>query len=104
MCFDFIDGPAHVLVHRSSLHTTNADDMELTKIGGFELVPCPNRYSVKGSLIQMSVEDSVFTTTRHDNQIALSREDRKFLEIIEREACKNSKGNMEMPLPFRQEE
>lgn len=52
----------------------------------------------------MSVEDNVFTATRYDNQVAPSREDRKFLEIMEREVCKNSKGNLEMPLPFRQEE
>lgn len=50
MCFDFIDGPAHMFINRTSLHITNADDVELTKIGGYELVPCPNRFSVKGSL------------------------------------------------------
>ena len=104
VCLDLIDGPAHVLVHRISLHATNADDSELTKIDGYELVPWPNKFTVKGSLAQTSVEDNVFATTRHDNQVALSREDRKFLEIMERDVHKNSKGNLEMPLPFRQEE
>ena len=47
--------------------------------------------------------NSIFTTTRNDNEPSLSHEDRAFLEIMERGIHKNASGNWEMPLPFRDE-
>ena len=44
--------------------------------------------------------DSIFKTTRSDNEPSLSRKDHAFLEIIEMGIHKNASGNWEMPLPF----
>ena len=101
MCLDFANGPAHVLTRR----TTLSDDREKLQETGdesYELVPCPNQLKVTDTLLERT-PDSIFETTRSDNEPSLSREDRRFLEIMEKGIHKNESGNWEMPLPFRNE-
>ena len=45
-------------------------------------------------------ESDVFRNTQEDNDISLSCEDRRFLEIMEVNIHRNDHGNWEMPLPF----
>ena len=66
------------------------------------VVPCPNQIKVTDPLLERATDD-IFRKTRDDNEPGLSREDRKFLEILDRGIHKNAKGNWEMPLPFRNE-
>ena len=47
------------------------------------------------------IAPGVFRTTPHENEVSLSQEDRRFLDIMKRAAHKNELGNWEMPLPFR---
>ena len=69
----------------------------------YELVPCPNQLRVKESFTERDqrTEGDVFRTTREDNDVSLSCEDRKFLEIMGANIHKNDHGKWEMPLPFR---
>ena len=46
----------------------------------------------------------MFITSREDNDVSLSCEDRKFLDIMETGVHKNEQGNWEMPLPFRRKD
>ena len=42
----------------------------------------------------------VYSVTENDNDVGLSIEDRRFMEILEKGIHKNKLGNWEMPLPF----
>jgi len=99
MCLDFPSGPAHVLTRLTSLSAA-AERIRETGDKNYELVPCPNQFKVEDPILE-HVTDSIFKTTRSDNEPSLSREDRLFLEIIEAGIHKNESGNWEMPLPFR---
>ena len=101
MCLDFASGPAHVLTRLTSLSTVTEKEPE-TGSRIYELVPCPNQIKVTDPLFERATDD-IFRKTRGDNEPGLSCEDRKFLEIMDRGIHKNSKGNWEMPLPFRNE-
>ena len=101
MCLDFASGPAHVLTRLTSLTTVTEKELE-TGSRIYELVPCPNQIKVTDPLFERATDD-IFRKTRGDNEPGLSCEDRKFLEIMDRGIHKNSKGNWEMPLPFRNE-
>ena len=101
MCLDFASGPAHVLTRLTSLSTVTEKEPE-TGSRIYELVPCPNQIKVTDPLFDRATDD-IFRKTRGDNEPGLSCEDRKFLEIMDRGIHKNSKGNWEMPLPFRNE-
>ena len=101
MCLDFASGPAHVLTRLTSLSTVTEKEPE-TGSRIYELVPCPNQIEVTDPLFERATDD-IFRKTRGDNEPGLSCEDRKFLEIMDRGIHKNSKGNWEMPLPFRNE-
>lgn len=99
MCLDFPSGPAHVLTRLTSLSTATEKNRE-TGDEGYELVPCPNQFKVEDPILERAT-DSIFKTTRSDNEPSLSCEDGLFLEIIETGIHKNESGNWEMPLPFR---
>lgn len=99
MCLDFPGGPAHILARLTNL-STNAWREQETGDRSYELVPCPNQFKVTDPPLERAA-DSIFKTTRSDNEPSLSREDRAFLEIMERGIRKNASGNWEMPLPFR---
>ena len=99
MCLDFPSGPAHVLTRLTSLSTATEKNRE-TGDESYELVPCPNQFKVEDPILERAT-DSIFKTTRSDNEPSLSCEDRLFLEIKETGIHKNESGNWEMPLPFR---
>ena len=99
MCLDFPSGPAHVLTRLTSLSTARERNQE-TGDKSYELVPCPNQFKVEDPILER-VTDSIFKTTRSDNEPSLSCDDRLFLEIIETGIHNNESGNWEMPLPFR---
>ena len=46
----------------------------------------------------------MFIISQEDNDVSLSCEDRKFLDIMETGVHKNEQGNWEMPLPFRRKD
>ena len=69
-----------------------------------EFIPCPNYFKVNeyhNACNQRKVEENVFYTSPDDNDVSLSCDDRKFLEIMDREIHKNETGNWELPLPFK---
>ena len=101
MCLDLASGPTHVRTRLTHSFTGTRKE-HATRDGDYELVPCPNQFKVTDSLLER-VTDGVFSTTQSDNEPSLSREDRKFLEIMERGVRKNARGNWEIPLPFRDE-
>ena len=105
MCLDLAGGPKHVLVRRTSLLPANLNHPKrrMEEPQRYELVPCPNQLRVKESFTErdQGAESDIFRTTREDNDVSLSCEDRRFLEIMEANVHKNDRGNWEMPLPFR---
>ena len=101
LCLDFPNGPAHVLTRLTSLSTDSRRKQE-GEGKCYELVPCPNQFKVTDPPLERAA-DGVFKTTRHDNEPSLSLEDRTFLEIMDKGIHKNTSGNWEMPLPFRDE-
>ena len=86
---------------RTSLFAANSREMS-TETNNYEFLPCPNQFKVKDSFLEKkkTLTDDVFTTSREDNDVSLSCEDRKFLDIMETSVHKNEQGNWEMPLPF----
>ena len=94
-----------MLVRHTSLLTANPINLgrRVAQPERYELVPCPNRLRVKESFAEweQGAENDIFRVTREDNEVSLSCEDRKFLEIMETNIHKNDQGNWEMPLPFR---
>ncbi|XP_015756454.1 PREDICTED: uncharacterized protein LOC107335914 [Acropora digitifera] len=105
MCLDLAGGPTHALVRRTSLLPGNFINSKrrIVEPQYYELVPCPKQLRVKESFNErdQGTEGDIFGTTREDNVVSLSCEDRKFLEIMEANFHKNDHGNWEMPLPFR---
>ena len=108
MCLDLVGGPAHVLVRRTSLLSAcfTSSKRRMVEPQRYELVPCPNQLRVKESFSKQDqgTESDIFRVTREDNDVSLSCEDRRFLEIMEANIHKNDYGNWEMPLPFRHKE
>ena len=108
MCLDLAGGPAHVLVRRTSLLPVSPINAKRRMVEPqcYELVPCPNQLRVKENFTDrdQGTESDVFQTTREDNDVSLSCEDRRFLEIMEANVHRNDHGNWEMPLPFRRED
>ena len=105
MCLDIVGGRAHVLACRTSLLSANNGEpwKKHMEPEHYELIPCPNQFRIKESLPERrgDPENDIFRTTREDNDVSLSCEDRKFIEIMETGINKNDSGNWEMPLPFR---
>ena len=105
MCLDIVGGPAHVLACRTSLLSANNGEpwKKHMEPEHYELIPCPNQFRIKESFSERreDPENDIFRTTREDNDVSLSCEDRKFIEIMETGINKNDSGNWEMPLPFR---
>ena len=110
MCLDRVGGPVHV----SACHTTleevqpgNASSTDMNDVAPAEAVPCTNYFKVKEDHEVCPTEklsqDEIYCITSEDNEAALSREDRQFLDIAKKGIHKNDSGNWEMPLPFRSE-
>ena len=110
MCLDRVGGPVHV----SACHTTleevqpsNASSTDMNDVAPAEAVPCTNYFKVKEDHevcpTEKESQDEIYCITSEDNEAALSREDRQFLDIAKKGIHKNDSGNWEMPLPFRSE-
>ena len=101
MCLDLVGGPVHVRACRTSLLAAGPGEKS-TETNNYEFLPCPNQFTVKESFLEQKrdITDNVFITSREDNDVNLSCEDRKFLDIMETGVHKNEQGNWEMPLPF----
>ena len=97
MCLDLAGGPAHVLVRRASLLPVSPINAKRRMVEPqcYEFVPCPNQLQVKDSFTERDrgTESDVFRTTREDNDVSLSCEDRRFLEIMEANVHRNDHGN-----------
>ena len=108
-CLDRVGGPVHVSAYRTALEKDQPRSMSSANVDGVspvETVSCPNYFKVKESHERSFNEnqDDVYHTTPEDNDVALSREDRQFLKIVEEGIHKDALGNWEMPLPFRTED
>lgn len=62
---------------------------------------CPNNFIVKDTP-RRPAEWDVFQRTNDDEKIAPSIEDRCFLQIMDREVCKDEENSWVAPLPFKQ--
>ena len=122
-CLDLKDGPIHVHAKRTSVVTDSEVDVASTgdlipfnltthvartgvnKGAEYEIVTCPNTMNFFESFTESSdaknTAEDVYRVTQNDNDVGLSIEDRRFMEIMEKGIHKNKFGNWEMPLPFR---
>lgn len=106
MCLNYLNGPVHIEARRTSTTSSSSNEAHVaaaptsTKVDGVEyyVVPCPNQMKITDSV----TGSNVFCSTPLDNEVSLSIEDRKFIEMMEKQIRKNSTGHWEMPLPFRQ--
>ena len=68
------------------------------------MIRCPSKLELRESYYEHSevalAKEDVYRATGSDNDVGLSIEDRRFMEIMENGIHKNSQGNWEMPLPF----
>ena len=122
-CLDLEDEPIHVQAKRTSVVTgrdvglASTDDLipfnltthvartGVNKGAEYEIVTCPNTMNFFDSLIESSdtknTAEDVYRITQNDNDVGLSIEDRRFMEIMEKGIHKIKLGNWEMSLPFR---
>ncbi|KAK3749126.1 hypothetical protein QZH41_001121 [Actinostola sp. cb2023] len=117
-CLDHVNGPVHIQARQTkvsgekekSMNVIHTDNQGEPSLDGeeYDIIPCPNKVKLTDSLTQRytaSLKDDVFHTERSDNEVILSCEDRKFLEIMKDGIHKNDdSGNWEMPLPFRRQD
>ncbi|KAK3743580.1 hypothetical protein QZH41_001384 [Actinostola sp. cb2023] len=116
-CLDHVNGPVHIQARQTKVSGEKEKSMNVIQTGNqgepspdgeeYDIIPCPNKIKLTDSLTQRyteSLKDDVFHTERSDNEVSLSCEDRKFLEIMEDGIHKNDSGNWEMPLPFRRQD
>lgn len=70
----------------------------------YETVPCTNHFKIKGEYSEHHKRKengyNIFCTS-DDNEVSVSWEDRRFMDIMECGIHKNDSGNWEMALPFR---
>ena len=83
-----------------------ADSWEKSmETNNYKFLPCPNQFTVKESFLEQKRDlTDVFIRSQEDNNVGLSCEDHKLLDIIETGVHKNEQGNWEMPLPFRRKD
>jgi hypothetical protein len=101
-----LNGPVHIGSRKKNVVPDNSDeshkreDSTSVKVDGVEyyVVPCPNQLKITDSV----TGSNVFCSTPLDNEISLSIEDRRFLEVKEKQIHKNSTPHWGMPLPFLQ--
>ena len=102
-CLDLTDGPIHVRARRTCV--VNGAFAGANTEAEFEIIRCPNKLELRESYDEhgevTSTKEDVYRTTGSDNDVGLSIEDRRFIEIMENGIHKNAQGNWEMPLPFR---
>jgi hypothetical protein len=67
--------------------------------------PCPSNVTFKERPCIPEIEligNSVFQTTNQDDQHGLSMDDKMFLSMMDREFCRNDRGEWVAQLPFRE--
>lgn len=73
----------------------------------YETIPCTNNFKIKGEYSEHHKRKengyNIFCTS-DDNEVSVSWEDHRFMDIMERGIHKNDSGNWEMPLPFRSDD
>ena len=67
----------------------------------FTFTACPNYLMVKEILGKKRIINNIYHTSSNNNEVTLSIEDRRFVDIIEKGIHKNEFGNWQLPLPFR---
>ena len=101
-CLDPTDGPIHN-------HTRRTCTAHGTCIGAnteeeFQIIRCPNKLDLRESYDERSKttsdKENMYHATSRDNDVGLSVEDRRFMDIMENGIHKNTQGNREMPLLF----
>lgn len=102
-CLDLTDEAIHVRTKRTCvLHEPFNERNSGTD---FEIIRCPNKFELRESYDDNNnvtpAKEDVYRTTNTDEDVGLSIEDRKFIDIMENGIHKNTQGNWEMPLPFR---
>ena len=84
---------------------THVARTRVNKEAEYEIVTCPNTMNFIESFTETSdaknTAEDVYRITQNDNDVGLSIEDRKFMEIMDKGIHKNKLGNWKMPLPFR---
>ena len=122
-CLDLKDGSIHVQAKRTSVVTdsevgvastgdsipfnltTHVARTGVNKGAEYEIVTCPNTMNFFESFTESSdaknTAEDVYRVTQNDNDVGLSIEDCRFMEIMEKGIHKNKFRNWEMPLPFR---
>ena len=120
---DFKDGPIHVQAKRTGVVTdrdegvTSNDDLisfdptthvartGVNKGAEYEIATCPNTMnffeSFTESIDATNTAEDVYRVTQNDNDVGLSIEDRRCMEIMEKGIHKDKLGNWEMPSSFR---
>ena len=96
VCLDLVSGPVHIRAHRTGI--TMNQSFKDSKGTDYEVVPCPNQIKITDSLTQSMLEaknirNDIFHSSPNDNEVSLSCDDRKFLEIMDERIHKNEKGN-----------
>lgn len=114
-CLDLKDGPIHVQTKRTSVVTdsevgvastedlipfnltTHVARTGVNKGAEYEIVTCPNTMNFFESFTESSdaknTAEVVYRVTQNDNDVGLSIEDRRFIEIMEKGTHKNKFGN-----------
>ena len=121
-CVDLKNGPIHVQAKRNGVvtdrdvgvafthdlisidPTTHIARTGVNKEVEYEVVTCPNTMNFLESFTESSdaknTAEDVYCVTQNDNNVGLSIEDHRFMEIMEKGIHKNKLGNWEMHLPF----
>ena len=113
VCLNRVGGPVHISANRTTIDVptpswsrSNQDSRQPIVDRGspscYETAPCPNHFVIKEEYAGgEQIGPDVYHTTDDDNEVSLSQEDHRFLDVMKRTAHKNKQGNWEMPLPFR---
>ena len=108
ICLNFQNQPVHIETRRTSVAFDGSDEtckrkiLNSTKANSVDycMVPCPNQVEITGGGVTGC---ELFRSTAADNEVSLSIEDQRFLQVMEKQVHKNVSGHWEMPLPFREE-
>ena len=83
VCLDRVGGPIHVVARR----TVAEQPMVLEKNLPYETVPCTNHFKIKEEYSERHQRkepgDNMFCTTSDDNEVNVSWEYRRFMDIME---------------------
>ncbi|XP_070548323.1 uncharacterized protein [Ptychodera flava] len=96
LCLETARGVIRTSVHRTTATLNGYDESALE---------CNHHIHIKDIISPKPINfgTTVFKRTPYDEQKAPSIEDKQFLDIMQREVHVNEEGNLELPLPFRQD-